>query len=109
MRARDREDHRTGRRIHRGERDHLGPFGQLDACHTARRAPLRPHLPGRVAQQLRVVRDEDQILIAGAQFGRADDPVTVPEADDLQLVLVGRVVGHHPLDDALFGTDRQTG
>ena len=35
---------------------------------------------GRVAQQLGVVGDEDQVLLAGAQLDRADDPVAVLEA-----------------------------
>ena len=75
--------------------------------HAAGRPALRPHLAGRVAQQLRVGGDEDQVLLAGAQLDRADHPVAVLEADDLELVLVRRVVGHHPLDDALLGAERQ--
>ena len=56
----------------------FAPSRELDAGHAARRAALRADLRGRVAQQLGVVGDEDQVLLAGAQLDRADDPVARP-------------------------------
>ena len=97
------------RRVDRAEEDHAGPGGQLDAGHAAGGAALRADAGRGEAQQLGVGGDEDEVRRSSVQLDGADDRVAVPEADDLPVVPVARVVGGDPLDDALGGAERETG
>ena len=81
---------------------------ELDAGDTAAGAALRAHVRSVEVQQLRLVRDERQLLGAGLQFDGADDDVVALERDDLHDRLV-RVLRRHALDDARRGAECEAG
>ena len=81
---------------------------ELDAGDTAAGAALRAHVRSVEVQQLRLVRDERQLLVAGLQFDGTDDDVVALERDDLHDRLV-RVLRRHALDDARRGTECEAG
>ena len=84
---------------HHPEGQHGVVLGQLDPGHPGAGAALRAHVRGVEVQQLRLVRDERQLLGAGLQFDGTDDDVVALERDDLHDRLV-RVLRRHALDDA---------
>src|SRR5690606_12108912 len=72
-------------------------------------AALRPDRVSAEVEQLGVVGDEYQVLVAGGQVDGTDHLVALPERDDLELVPVGGVVGVDPLHHARTRTQRQAG
>ena len=63
----------------------------------------------REVQQLRVGRDEHELLVAGRELDRADDAVAVVEPDHGPRVGRRRDVGRHPLDHAVGRAEREAG
>ena len=61
---------------------------------------------GGEAQQLRIGRDEDQLVVGAAELEAADDLVAVVEPDDVPRVLAEHL-GLDPLDDAALGAERE--
>ena len=81
--------------------------GELDAGHAAGRAALGTHRRGREAEQLGVVvmKTRSSSPVRSSTAPTTTSPSLRPMTSKSSLV--GRVVRHDPLDDALLGAQRQ--